>query len=139
MLIGIGTDIVDVERIKNAAEKYGSRFVDRIFTKTEQEYCNSFKEGKFQHYAARFAAKEAFSKAIGTGIARGFKFNEIGVVNDSSGEPYLVLTGATADKWGHAKTHISLSHTSSLAIAVITLEEIDSVERKSEQDVINDG
>ncbi len=122
MIIGIGTDITDISRIETAIEKYGSRFSDRIFTKAEQAYCESYKKGKYEHYTARFAAKEAFSKAIGTGITDGFKFNEIGIYNLESGKPYIELSGGMLDAWGDCKIHISLSHTSTIAVAMIVLE-----------------
>lgn len=122
MIYGIGTDIIEVERIREAIQKYGSRFLNRIYTKVEQEYCESFNENKFLHYAARFAAKEAFSKAIGTGITQGFKFNEIGVVNQSNGKPNIVLYGGLFQKWGEYIIQVSLSHTHTNAIAFITIE-----------------
>ncbi len=122
MIYGIGADIIEVDRIKEAIQKYGSRFLDRIYTKIEQEYCESFNENKYLHYAARFAAKESFSKAIGTGITQGFKFNEIGVVNESNGKPKVILTGALFEKWGKFKIEVSLSHTQSNAVAFITIE-----------------
>ena len=93
MIFGIGTDIAEVTRIKEAVDKYGDRFLNRIFTKTEQEYCEIFKENKYLHYAARFALKEAFSKAIGTGITEGFKFKEVGIKNEENGKPVAVLEG----------------------------------------------
>ncbi|MCX7735526.1 MAG: holo-ACP synthase [Candidatus Kapabacteria bacterium] len=122
MIYGIGTDIIEVERIKDAIQKYGPRFLNRIYTKVEQEYCESFNENKFLHYAARFAAKESFSKAIGTGITQGFKFNEIGVVNQSNGKPNIVLYGGLLQKWGEYKIQVSLSHTQTNAVAFITIE-----------------
>lgn len=123
MIIGIGTDIVEVQRIEDAITKYGDRFLNRIFTKTEQEYCNLFNNTKYLHYAARFAAKESFSKAIGTGLTQGFKFTEIGIVNESSGKPIIELSGFLKEKWGIYKTHISLSHTNTNAIAYLIIEE----------------
>ena len=124
MIYGIGTDIIEVERIKDAIQKYGLRFLNRIFTHTEQEYCESFNENKYLHYAARFAAKESFSKAIGTGITQGFKFNEIGVLNESNGKPYVVLTGGLFEKWGNFKIEVSLSHTQTNAVAFIIIEKV---------------
>lgn len=123
MIIGIGTDIVEVERIKKAIEKYGRRFLNRIYTGTEQNYCESFNENKYQHYAARFAAKESFSKAIGTGLTRGFKFREIGVANEKSGKPLIVLDGALKEKWGACELYVSLSHTDNNAIAYVIISE----------------
>lgn len=125
MIVGIGTDIVEVERIKNAIEKYGKRFLDRVFTETEQNYCESFNNAKYQHYAARFAAKEAFSKAIGTGITQGFKFKEVGVINEKSGQPLVELKGELKEKWGKYRIDISLSHTSANAIAYVVITNIN--------------
>jgi holo-[acyl-carrier protein] synthase len=124
MIYGIGTDIVAVERIKGSIEKYGDRFLRKIFTPTEIEYCNRFKDTEHLHFAARFAAKEAFSKAIGTGMADGFKFKEVGIVNKRTGEPTLVLSGEMAERYGDLKSHVSLSHSSTDALAVVVLEDI---------------
>jgi holo-[acyl-carrier protein] synthase len=123
MIIGIGTDIVEVGRIQDAIEKYGERFLNKIFTKTEQEYCNSYNETKYVHYAARFAAKESFSKVIGTGLTRGFKFTEVGIRNKESGEPYLDLSGGMLEKWGRYHTFVSLSHTDNNALAYLVMED----------------
>jgi holo-[acyl-carrier protein] synthase len=122
MIYGIGTDIVDVERIKQAVENYGNRFLSRIYTDTEQEYSESFNENKYVHYAARFAAKESFSKAIGTGITKGFKFREVGIQNEPNGKPTMILDGEMLDRYGELKIHVSLSHTDKNAIAYIILE-----------------
>ena len=122
MIFGIGTDIAEVSRIKEAIDKYGDRFLNRIFTKTEKEYCEIFKENKYLHYAARFALKEAFSKAIGTGITDGFKFKEIGVKNEDNGKPVAVLEGYLLEKYGDYIVHISLSHTKEYAVAMVIIE-----------------
>ncbi len=124
MLFGIGTDLTEVERIKSAVEKYGNRFTKRIFTQVEIDYCEQFRDKKFVHYAARFAVKESFSKAIGTGITQGFKFNEIGVVNEPGGKPLIILTGETLDKYGKYNTEVSISHTDTLAVAFVVMEEV---------------
>ncbi len=124
MIFGIGTDIVETDRIRKAIENYGKRFLDRLYTAEEQLYCDSFNDTKWVHYAARFAAKESFSKAIGTGLTREFKFSEISILNEESGKPYVVLSGGLLDKYGKYKTHISLSHTDSNSIAYIIMEEI---------------
>ncbi|MBM2816079.1 MAG: acpS [Ignavibacteria bacterium] len=121
MIIGIGTDIIEVSRIKDAIEKYGERFRNRIFTQTEQEYSESFNQNKYLHYSARFAAKESFSKAIGTGLTDGFKFSEIGIKNEESGKPVVVLSGGLLEKWGHCEIQISLSHTQEYAVAYVVL------------------
>jgi holo-[acyl-carrier protein] synthase len=123
MIIGIGTDIIEIDRIKEAVDKYGERFLKRIYTPVEIEYCNSFNDTKYLHYAARFAAKESFSKAIGTGLTDGFKFTEIGIINEKNGKPVIILDGALKEKWGQYKIHISLSHTNNNAIAYLIIEE----------------
>jgi len=123
MIIGIGTDIIEVQRIQEICEKFGKRFLDRIFTPLEQEYCDSFKDTKYVHYAARFAMKESFSKAIGTGITEGFKFKEVGIGNEDNGKPLVILDGALKEKWGHYRIHISLSHTRENAVAYLVIEE----------------
>lgn len=123
MIIGIGTDITDVARIELAINQYGERFLNRIFTKTEREYCERREKTKYRHFAARFAAKEAFSKAIGTGVAQGFAFNLVGICNYPDGKPIVELFGIMAERWGNCRINISLSHTDNLALAVITIEQ----------------
>ncbi|MBI5325153.1 MAG: holo-ACP synthase [Ignavibacteriae bacterium] len=122
MIIGIGTDIIEIERIANSVGNYGDRFIKRIFTETEIEYCEQFKEKKALHYAARFAAKEAFSKAIGTGITEGFKFKEIGIRNEKNGKPLVELNGGLKEKYGDCIVHVSLSHTEGNAVAYVVME-----------------
>ncbi len=123
MIIGIGTDIVDVQRIRAAVDEYGERFLTKIFTPTEIAYCEHFGETRFLHYAARFAAKEAFSKAIKTGMRDGMSFKVVGVVNQPSGEPRIELFGTMQERWGSHTIHVSLSHTSTVALAVVVMEE----------------
>jgi holo-[acyl-carrier protein] synthase len=123
MIIGIGTDIIEVDRIQSSIEKYGERFLKRIFTETEIEYCESFKGTKYLHYAARFAAKESFSKAIGTGITRGFKFKEISIRNERSGKPTVELAGDLLENWGKYRIFVSLTHTKDNAVAYLIIEE----------------
>jgi holo-[acyl-carrier protein] synthase len=122
MIVGIGADITEVERIKGSILKYGKRFIERVFTKTEIEYCEMFKEYRYLHYAARFAAKESFSKAIGTGITQGFRFKEIGIKNKENGKPVVELFGAMLEKWGNYNLYVTLSHTKENAVAFIIIE-----------------
>jgi len=122
MIYGIGIDIIDINRIEQAIEKYGERFLNRIFTENEKKYCESFNDTKFLHYAARFCAKESFSKAIGTGITQGFKFKEISVENIDSGQPFIILDGELKSKWSSYNIYISLSHTDTTAVAVVIME-----------------
>ena len=93
MLVGLGTDLMEVDRITEKINKQ-SGFRELVFSKAEIDYCES-KTNKFEHYAARFAAKEAFFKALGTGWLEGTQFNEVEITNDESGKPVLDLSGET--------------------------------------------
>jgi holo-[acyl-carrier protein] synthase len=123
MIVGIGTDIIEVTRIERLLTKQ-KRFQKRIFTEREIAYCET-KKNKAQNYAARFAAKEAFLKAIGTGWRGGVAFREIEIVNNARGKPEMFLTGAAkefADKLGITNIQVSLSHLKDFSIAVVTAE-----------------
>lgn len=124
MIVGIGIDLAEIQRIAESLEKYGERFEKRIFTEEEIEYCRSFRMNAAEHFAARFAAKEAFSKAIGTGITRGFKWHEVWVRRLPGGAPTIELAGGMAERYGHLRCYVSLTHTSTTAGAVVVLEEI---------------
>lgn len=124
MIYGIGHDIVETERIKGSIERLGDRFKRKIYTNLEKEYCDKFNEKAHLHYAARFAAKEAFSKAIGTGLRDGFKFTEVGVKNLPSGQPEIILTGGMKEKYGHLKSNLTISHTDNNAVAIVILEQV---------------
>jgi holo-[acyl-carrier protein] synthase len=95
MIIGIGNDVIDIRRIEKAIERYGERFLNRIFTDVERARSDG-KPGRAASYAKRFAAKEACAKALGTGIARGVHWKDMGVVNQASGRPTMQLTGGAA-------------------------------------------
>ena len=114
MIHGIGVDIIEVARIKNMAEK-NSRFLKRVFTLHEIEYCKG-KKNKYQNLAARFAAKEAFIKALGKRIP----WTEVGVINLPSGKPCLEFT--SKKKYDFQRAEVSLSHLKDFAIAVVVLE-----------------
>ncbi|MCS7000236.1 MAG: holo-ACP synthase [Bacteroidota bacterium] len=122
MIIGIGIDIVEVERIAAAIERYGEQFLRRVYTETERAYCERAASQRFLHYAARFAAKEAFSKAIGTGLRHGFRLCDCGVVHTESGQPQIALSGILAERWGKYPVHLSLSHTRHYAAACVIIE-----------------
>jgi holo-[acyl-carrier protein] synthase len=123
MIIGTGIDIIEVARI----EKVMSRdigFRDKIFTPGEIEYCEA-KKNKFQHYAARFSAKEAFLKAIGTGWRFGVRFGDIEIFHDELGQPHIRTIGIAkelTDRLLVSKIHVSLSHLKELATAIVILE-----------------
>lgn len=114
MIIGIGVDIIDVGRIQKLAEE-NPRFLKRVFTPEEIEYCSG-KANRYQHLAARFAAKEAFFKALGKKI----KWTDVGVINLSSGKPELVIT--KREPLLFDETHVSLSHLRDYAVACVILE-----------------
>src|SRR5882724_3325488 len=123
MITGIGIDMIEVDRV---ATKIGreSGFRELVFSKKEIEYCE-MKAKKFEHYAARFAAKEAFLKALGTGWKNGTAFNEIEITGDDLGKPELVLLGETAKfvaEMGAIKISVSLSHLKNIASVVVVIE-----------------
>ncbi len=91
-VIGLGNDLVNIDRIDRSVTKFGQRFIDRIFTIVEQEYCNG-KAARVSNYAKRFAAKEACAKALGTGFAKGVFWRDVGVVRNVHGKPTIQLTG----------------------------------------------
>lgn len=122
MILGFGCDVTDVERIRKALEQKG--FKERVFTSGEIAYCTGPRGDRAESYAARFAAKEAFLKAIGTGL-RGGKLKEISVERDALGKPCIFLTGYYArclEKLGAGQIHVTLSHTKTVAMAVVILE-----------------
>ena len=121
-VLGNGIDIVDVARIRDMVEEHGQRFLDRCFTAAEQAYCDDAPKRRFEHYAARFAAKEAALKSIGTGWRDGIAWTDIEVVRKPSGQPRLVITGRCAEiaaELGITDWHVSLSHTDTLAISSV--------------------
>ena len=127
MNITCGTDIVEIDRIKAAVKKTPA-FLDRIFTAGEQSYCMTKKAGHFSSLSARFAAKEAVAKALGTGFGSTTNPLEIEILNDSYGKPYILLNGKTKETFesmGAENIDISLSHSRDYAIAfaVITYKE----------------
>ncbi|MGE5473658.1 MAG: holo-ACP synthase [Ignavibacteriales bacterium] len=120
MNLACGVDIIEIERVKKAIEKDNGRFLDKVFTQEEINYCSKAFSAKYQHYAARFAAKEAVSKALGLGLAGGVRLNEIEVIKDDMGKPGIILHGSTkkiADDMGIASLSLSLSHCQTYAVA----------------------
>ncbi len=123
-VLGIGIDLVENARIQHSIERFGERFLHRVFTAGEIAYCQSMKFPE-RHFAARFAAKEALSKAFGTGIGKAMGWHDIDIRKKPSGEPFLVLTGGAeelATQRGVKDALITLSHTDHHAMAVIVLE-----------------
>jgi len=124
MIIGVGIDIIEVDRVTEKISK-DQGFREKIFSVDEIVFCES-KVNKGENYAARFAAKEAFLKATGQGLVMGYNLSDIEIVSDSNGKPSLILNGtfkqkASESNWN--KIHVSLSHLKSVACAVVIIEE----------------
>ena len=121
-VIGIGTDIIECERIGRMIEKHGDVFLNRVFTEEEQTYCSGRKAAN-QHFAGRWAAKEAVLKALGTGWAKGIEWTDVGVVNQQGGRPLVILTGMAKEislEQGIREVLLSISHTKEYATAYVT-------------------
>lgn len=124
MIAGTGTDLMEIDRIRASIARYGERFLRRIYTPGEIAYC-ARKKNSEESYAARFAAKEAAAKALGTGISQGVSWLEIEVLRAPSGRPSLVFHGRAADRAASMcvnNASLSLTHSRELALAVVILE-----------------
>jgi holo-[acyl-carrier protein] synthase len=124
VIVSIGIDIIEVARIREVLLRT-PRFAERVFTERERSYCESRGAVAAQHYAARFAAKEAAFKALQTGWRGGISWQDVEVLARESGAPYLIFSGQVLDifnKFGATATHLSISHTTQHAIAQVVLE-----------------
>jgi holo-[acyl-carrier protein] synthase len=124
MVIGVGTDLMEIARIQQSIARFGDRFLHRVFTPSEIAYCQR-KKNAAESFAARFAAKEAAAKALGTGISYGVSWLEIEVTREPSGKPGLALTGRAAQRAreiGVTRTSVSLTHSRETALAVVVME-----------------
>lgn len=124
MIVGTGVDLVETERIRQALERYGERFFKRLYTPGEIAYCERFKN-KAERYAARFAAKEAAFKALGTGWREGVRWVDVEVTHEPSGKPILTLTGRAeqlARQLGVTRAQVSISHADRYSVAQVILE-----------------
>jgi holo-[acyl-carrier protein] synthase len=124
MIVGIGVDIAETERISRSLEQYGERFIKRICTPAEVAYCERFKN-RAERYAARFAAKEAAFKALGTGWSKGVHWLDVEVTHQPSGKPELVLTGRAqevARELGVSRASLSISHADRYVVAQVIFE-----------------
>jgi holo-[acyl-carrier protein] synthase len=125
MVVGLGTDIIEIARVRRSLERFGDQFRDRIFTAGEIAYCESRKRGAVESYAARFAAKEAAAKALGTGISRGVSWKEIEVRRQPGQRPTLHFTGRASERaqaLGAKHASLSLTHGRDTALATVILE-----------------
>lgn len=123
MIFGIGTDLIEVERVAEKMEKKIG-FKELVFSPKEISYCEPM-SNKYEHYAARFAAKESFLKALGTGWKNGTAFNEIEIINNELGKPEIFFIGKTAitiNEMNIGKIFVSLSHVKTMATAVVIIE-----------------
>ncbi len=124
MICGIGIDLVENDRLAKIINKWGPKFLNRIFSPGEINYCEKHLQA-FINYGARFAAKESFLKALGIGLGMGVKLKEIEVVHDQRGHPGLALHGTARteiEKRGVREIHLSLTHTKDYATAIVLLE-----------------
>ncbi len=124
MVTGSGIDLVEIARIQHAMDRFGQRFLNRVYLASEQSYCQR-KRNSAESFAARFAAKEAAAKALGTGISFGVNWLEIEVVREPSGRPSLRFHGRAAEiaaRQGVVRSNLSLTHTAALAMASVVLE-----------------
>lgn len=124
MIVGMGTDLCEIRRVERSIERFGDRFLERIFTAGEIAYCMS-KKSFAESFAARFAAKEAGAKALGTGISHGVSWQELEVRRAPSGRPSLQLSGRAAElaaRLGVETISLSLTHTGDMALAMVVME-----------------
>lgn len=126
MIVGSGIDLIEISRIQQSMERFGKRFLDRVYTAAEQAYCLR-KRNAAESLAARFAAKEAGAKALGTGISRGVSWLEIEVVREPSGRPTIRFHGRAAEiaaQMGVANVALSITHTATLSMASVVVEKL---------------
>ena len=125
MVIGLGTDLIEIERIERSVARFGERFLERVFTPGEIAYCHA-KKGSAESFAARFAAKEAGAKALGTGISRGVSWKEFEVKRKPGQRPELHLSGRAAEiarELGVNRMSLSLTHSRQMSMAVVVAED----------------
>jgi holo-[acyl-carrier protein] synthase len=125
MLLGLGTDLIETRRVEQSIDRFGDRFLERIFSPLEIAYCKR-KKNAAESFAARFAAKEAGAKALGTGISRGVTWKDFEVKREASGRPSLHLSGRAAElavAIGVKRIQLSLTHSRDLAMAVVVVED----------------
>ena len=124
MVVGLGLDIAEIDRIAAALTRHGAPILQRLYTPREVAYCESYRH-KFERYAGRFAAKEATMKALGTGWRLGVRWRDIEVVREASGKPTLQLEGAArqfAERLGVKNISLTITHSGNLALAEVILE-----------------
>ena len=126
MVIATGIDTVEIERVARSIERYGSRFLERVYTAAEIAYCQRKRRNAAESFAARFAAKEAGAKALGTGIGFGVTWRELEVGREPAGRPLLLLHGRAAEiaaSLGVRRSSLSITHTRTQSMALVILED----------------
>ena len=123
MVRGIGVDIIEIKRIQKSIDDLGDHFVQKIFTAREVAYCTA-KPNAVQHFAARFAAKEALSKAIAIGWSGEFRWKDVEVMNEPSGNPILAFHGTMKEMLSRCSVFVSLSHSDNHVVAIVVIEEM---------------
>jgi holo-[acyl-carrier protein] synthase len=124
MIVGTGVDIVDIERFRKIVGRLKGRFIERVFTPAERKFCDRYRD-PIPHFSARFAAKEALFKALGTGWAKGVTWLDAEVKRENSEPPVLVLHGEAEKqsiRLGACRVHLSISHSDQWAVAMVILE-----------------
>jgi holo-[acyl-carrier protein] synthase len=137
MIVGIGSDLIDIRRVEKTLERYGERFIGRIFTEIERRKSEG-RRLRAASYAKRFAAKEACAKALGTGLHRGVYWRDMGVVNLRSGRPTMALTGGAAERLNQLMPpgmspviHVTITDDFPLAQAFVVIEAVSSGEARA--------
>lgn len=123
-VLGIGIDIEEIARFETLTKEWGLRFEKKVYTDEEIRYCSG-KTRPPQHFAARFAAKEAFSKAIGTGWTGAFRWTDVEVRNDEAGKPSFILYNSLAERFGDLNIQLSLSHSGAYVAAMVIIQSSD--------------
>lgn len=116
-VLGIGNDIIEVDRLQKSFDRQGQAFFDKLFTTREQQYCRQFQES-MPHFAGRFAAKEAIAKALGTGFGARVEWHDIEVINDVLGKPVVFLSESLQKQFDQPQLLVSISHSTAYATAV---------------------
>lgn len=124
MILGIGIDVVELSRMRELIGRWGERFVNKVFTQREIEYASSKADGT-QHFAGRFAVKEAVAKALSTGWSGGFRWKDVEVTNDSSGKPSVQLYGTVKELLKGSNVLVSISHSEHVIVAMAVIERVE--------------
>jgi holo-[acyl-carrier protein] synthase len=115
---GLGIDMIEIDRIRQGIERHGEHFLNKLFTSKECAYCDKFSD-PFPHFAGRFAAKEAVAKALGTGFGAELSWHDFEILADGQGKPEIHFTESAQKKWGSPQMHVSISHCTTFATAVV--------------------